>query len=118
MIGQAAIGNPRIFTPHQPSLEERLQTTLRHLDLAVACEQLPTFLSLDQLEQQIHTNLEHPDFETHAIVEFRKFLFQYVKGIPESREWKTEILTIKRYGTLRETIIRFFSEHLGEEHLG
>jgi tRNA-dihydrouridine synthase len=111
MIGQAAIGNPRIFTPHTPTMEEKLQTILRHLDLAVACDQLfngEILLSPDQLNQQIQKNLQNPDFEHHALVEFRKFLFQYLKGIPASRERKPTILTVNNYKILREKIITFF----------
>jgi tRNA-dihydrouridine synthase len=113
MIGQAAIGNPRIFTPHLPTLDEKLETILRHLDVSVACDQLfetygVILITLDLLEQQIKTNLKNPDFEAHSIVEFRKFLFQYLKGIPDSREWKNQILTIKRYGELRKKITTFF----------
>ena len=90
MIGQAAIGNPRIFTPHQPTKEEKLQTILRHLDLSIAFDQ-----SSDP---------------AHSLVEFRKFLFQYVKGIPESRERKTEMLHIKDYDELKDNIEAFFEK--------
>jgi tRNA-dihydrouridine synthase len=117
MIGQAAIGNPRIFTPHLPTLQEKLETVLRHLDLSVACDQGSSkpygksiCLQKEELQQRIQTHLQQPDFETQSIVEFRKFLFQYVKGIPESREWKTGILTVKTYGELRESIKSFFEK--------
>lgn len=39
MIGQAAIWNPRIFTPHEPNLEEKCETILDHLDYSIACDQ-------------------------------------------------------------------------------
>ena len=39
MIGQGAIGNPWIFTPHQPNWEEKRNTILHHLDLSIACDQ-------------------------------------------------------------------------------
>lgn len=111
MIGQAAIGNPWIFTPYIPSPSEKLQAVLRHLDLSVACDQLFSgniLLTLEQLEMQIQKNLEKPDFAVHALVEFRKFLFQYVKGMSESREWKSLMLQMMQYGELRDAIIRFF----------
>jgi tRNA-dihydrouridine synthase len=38
MIGQAAIGNPRIFTPHIPSREEIKDIVLRHLDYMISYE--------------------------------------------------------------------------------
>jgi tRNA-dihydrouridine synthase B len=33
MIGQAAIGNPWIFTPHLPTLQEKCETIIKHLTL-------------------------------------------------------------------------------------
>jgi tRNA-dihydrouridine synthase len=120
MIGQAAIGNPRVFTPHTPSLPEKSQTLLRHLDLSVACDQLFEQYNIplivpDQLDQQIHNNLQKSDFETHSTVEFRKFLFQYLKGIPDSRERKQTMLSVKKYGEMRTMIQQFFEKRL-EEH--
>jgi tRNA-dihydrouridine synthase len=121
MIGQASIGNPRIFTPHQPTMSEKLETILRHLDLSVACDQYfeqfeqgvlpPSTICIpnERLETQIQTNLQNPYFEPHTVIEFRKFLFQYIKGIPESREWKTEMLQVKSYGDLRNNIQQFFT---------
>lgn len=38
MIGQAAIGNPRILVPHEPTNEERLYRAQRHLDHMIARE--------------------------------------------------------------------------------
>jgi tRNA-dihydrouridine synthase len=113
MVGQAAIGNPWIFTPYVPTSSEKLEMVLRHLDLSVACEQLFSGMVLvtsEQLETQIEENLKKPDFAVHALVEFRKFLFQYVKGMSESREWKPTILQITQYGELREAIRRFFEK--------
>ena len=117
MIGQAAIGNPWIFTPHLPSHEEKLNTILRHLELTVASDQIfeqrhceeNICITPDELAYQIKTNNDHPDFSPHSLVEFRKFLFQYIKGIPGSREWKQEMLQVKKYGELRKEIVDFFS---------
>ena len=39
MIGQAAILNPRIFTPYEPTLEKKCDTVLKHLDYSIACDQ-------------------------------------------------------------------------------
>ena len=46
MVGQAAIGNPRIFTPHIPTHQEIKTTILRHLDYLIAYE--------DFFQQQKH----------------------------------------------------------------
>jgi tRNA-dihydrouridine synthase len=119
MIGQAAIGNPWIFTPHTPYHEEKLAVILRHMDLSVACDQIFSIspnkgicLSHDELEEQIQNNLKNADFASQSIVEFRKFLFQYVKGMPENREWKNTLLQVKNYQTLRQEIISYFEKHL------
>ena len=85
MIGQAAIGNPWIFTPHIPSHEEKRDTILRHLSLI-------------------------PDTERNNI-EFRKHLFQYIKWIPSSKERKVHMAQIKDRESM-ETEIRDFFENL------
>jgi tRNA-dihydrouridine synthase B len=117
MIGQAAIGNPWIFTPHSPTKEEKLETILRHLDLSVACDQLflrhcpvNICLSTEELEEQIQKNRKNADFAPHTVVEFRKFLFQYIKGIPESRERKTQMLQVKQYREVRAMIEQLFEK--------
>ena len=89
MIGQAAIGNPRIFTNHVPTLEEKEEIILKHLDLSLQFKG-------DQSEERI-------------IIEFRKHLFQYIKGIPDSRERKQKVATITDYNTLKEEIKNFLT---------
>ncbi|GHW02466.1 tRNA-dihydrouridine synthase [candidate division SR1 bacterium] len=116
MIGQAAIGNPRIFTPHQPTNAEKMDVILRHLELYVSSDllscsergKLYPYILLDEIEEQIKIIRKNPDFSSHALVEFRKFLFAYVKGISDSREWKTRMLTASTYGEVRDEIVRFF----------
>lgn len=105
MIGQKAIGNPWIFTPHEPTKAEIFATITQHVKLMIACDlrfeqasqkiqnyyfPQPSLKSLEQLQQQID-----PEREYRGIVEFRKHLFQYIKGIPNSREWKQSIIPIK-----------------------
>lgn len=82
MIGQAAIGNPWIFTPHIPSLEEKKETILRHLSLI-------------------------PDTERNNM-EFRKHLFQYIKWIPGSKEWKVQMAQLKDREEMEIEIRKFF----------
>ena len=106
MVWQAAIWNPWIFTPYNPTLKEKCEVVLKHLDYSVACDQrfdekivsyewkiTPERLDIhtERLEKQIEKNLKWIDFQPHTIVEFRKFLFQYVKWIPWSKEWKQEV---------------------------
>lgn len=82
MIGQAAIGNPRIFTPHLPSREEIKETILKHLDYMISYEnyfqqQKAKYKSILTMPEKLGVNIENPQAITLA--EFRKHLFQYVK---------------------------------------
>lgn len=88
MIGQAAIGNPRIFTPHSPTHQEKLETILQHLSL-------------------IKKRYKNEDDLKHWLVEFRKHLYNYVKGIPNSKEFKVECNSIKEYNQLIKHITTF-----------
>ena len=123
MIGQSALWNPRIFTPHQPTSKEKLETILNHLDYSIACGQRfdekiadksweiaiqDLKIPLERLENKIKENQNKSDLQPHTIVEFRKFLFQYVKWIPWSKEWKQKVLTCKDHQELRYQIIDFF----------
>lgn len=115
MPGQSAIGNPRILTPHEPTSTERIQTALRHLDLACAAdmylqEQIrqrswllrqPSYAELQERAARIH---QHPDApEVHALktpVEFRKYVFNYIKGLNWNKELKVEISKKRDYASL------------------
>lgn len=81
MIGQAAIGNPWIFTPHHPTPQQKLATILNHIGLIK------------------EKSLSEENFQ-RSLIEFRKHLYTYVKGIPGSKEFKTECNQIKDYQTL------------------
>ena len=126
MIGQAAIWNPRIFTTYEPTLEEKCETILRHLDYSIACDQWfdekiasksweistqDLNISLERLDNRIKENQNKSNLQPHTIVEFRKFLFQYVKWIPWSKERKQQVLNCKNYQELKNQIIDLFSIH-------
>ena len=125
MIGQAAIWNPRIFTPYEPTKEEKLETILQHLDYSIACDQRfdekvaseqreivfqDLDIPIDWINNRIKENKQKPNLQPHTIVEFRKFLFQYVKWIPWSKEWKQEVLSCKDYQELKNNIIDLFNK--------
>ncbi|MEI6774370.1 MAG: hypothetical protein WCL18_06385 [bacterium] len=85
MIGQAAIGNPWIFTPHIPSREEIRDTILKHLDYMISYEnffqeQKSNYTGI--LMMPDHLTIDTKDIQAITLAEFRKHLFQYVKGIP------------------------------------
>lgn len=107
MIGQWAIGNPWIFTPHEPTLEEKIEVMKMHLEMMIACElrfeqrgekiedykfNQPKKSDLEILKKEIN-----PEAEYRSVIEFRKYLFLYIKGIPNSREWKQEVIPVKTY---------------------
>ena len=112
LIGQAAIGNPRIFTPQIPSTQELKETILRHLELMVRSEQY-----FEQQAKQWTGVLKMPEIKKlpkiqfpvneAIVVAFRKHLFQYIKGITWSKEWKRTISVIKDYEELVKEIEKF-----------
>ena len=123
MIGQAAIWNPRIFTPHEPDSQEKLEVILKHLDYSIACDQWfnekivnktweitkkDLDIPLSWIEDRVRENRKKLNLQSHTIVEFRKFLFQYVKWIPWSKEWKQQILNCRDYQELKEQIKYLF----------
>ena len=82
MIGQAAVGNPRIFTPHIPSKEEIRDTILKHLDYMISYEnffqeQKAKYKNILTMPDHIHMNVKN--IQAITLAEFRKHLFQYVK---------------------------------------
>lgn len=89
MIWQAAIWNPWIFTPHSPTPQEKLTTILDHIKL---------IKTINPSEKNI----------SRSLIEFRKHLYTYVKGIPGSKEFKTECNEIKDYQWLNQKIKIFF----------
>lgn len=121
LIGQAAIGNPRIFTPHTPSTQELKETILRHLDLMVASELffqqqaekftgtliMPTQKELDEIISTLPQLSAKSSHLQSIVVAFRKHLFQYIKWITWSKEWKRTISVIKDYEELVNEIEKF-----------
>ncbi|MEI7562154.1 MAG: hypothetical protein WCJ39_00015 [bacterium] len=91
MIGQSAIGNPWIFTPHIPDNEEKKQTVLEHLDLTIAAflwyhsqmtegKETLTMPSREHLDTIRNQYIKSPGIiPSRPLTEFRKHLFSYVK---------------------------------------
>lgn len=82
MIGQAAIGNPRIFTPHIPSREEIKEIIIKHLDYMISYEnyfQQQKAKYTDILTMPKNLKIQKKKSQAIILAEFRKHLFQYVK---------------------------------------
>lgn len=130
MIWQAAIWNPWILTPHTPTIDELLSTILRHLDLSIGFEiyskkvindpqennymtfkiKMPTLKDIEN-EYNNYDNLPNEEKEgIRAWVEFRKHLFSYLKWLPDSKEFKQDLIHIREYKQLRNMIINFFEK--------
>lgn len=96
MIGRASIGNPYIFKeireylegkkPQEIAKEEKLETILRHIDLAVETKG-----------------------ENIGIKEMRKHLSAYIKGLPKSSEAREKINRIDTKIELEKYIKEFFA---------
>lgn len=119
MIWQSAIWNPWVFVSHNPSLEEKKNIILQHLQLFAQFEvyvkqQIYSFV-WDVFPFPNLSTLESIDLKDNywdisfSVIEFRKFLFNYVKWIEWSKEFKIAITQIKDYNKLVEKIEEFFN---------
>lgn len=96
MVARGALGNPWIFReagqllaggqPDRPSVEERRQLALRHLELFIALAG-----------------------EGVALREMRKHLSWYSRGIANAAQFRKQINTIEGKGALLEALDRFFT---------
>lgn len=157
MTAQAAIGNPRAFVNHIPTLKERYAIIIEHLKLSLAYEirrkqilgqhpNNPNDKILTQNRQVLHYKKKIDDDDTlvhtigqtqlhdysipfptieelqtisnsikeddkqpyRSIIEFRKYLFNYIKGIPWSKECKQEIAKTQSYTDIHTLMTTFF----------
>ena len=108
MVWQAAIWNPWIFTNHEPNDKEKIDTTIEHLKLTAKFE-----IFLQSLKEnrtaKIYPNLkeiENIDIEKniekiyYTPLTFRKYLHQYLKGIPWWKEIKQKCNEIRNFPEL------------------
>lgn len=80
-IGRAAIGNPWIFQGIQPSVDERIQVMIDHLDMAI-------------------------DYygEKQGVLEMRKHLLAYMKGLRSCKEVKVDLMGAKSKDQVRRIL--------------
>lgn len=92
MIGQAAIGWPRIFTNHSPTLDERYETIVRHAQMMIIifdyyfsnwesgrALKMPSY---EWLNEEIRTFDASKYQHEKTMIEYRKYLFNYITGLP------------------------------------
>lgn len=112
MIGQAAIGNPWVFTPYIPTVAEKLKKMEEHLECYIAQDlffedavkqmqgyHIKPFTKKDMDYYRWKIDKDNP---YHTIVEFRKYMFQAIKGFPNSKEWKQRFIWVKTYNEFIE----------------
>lgn len=123
MRGQSAIGNPRILTPHIPSPREIHETMLHHLNLMMLCEiyfeqqkssrsavlQMPQYETLVNQEEDIISLIKDSIYEFRSPVEFRKYLFCYINGLPGNKSLKQTIAQTKNYQEVVSAIQQYFN---------
>jgi tRNA-dihydrouridine synthase len=109
MIWQAAIGRPRIFTNTAPTLEERYEIIVRHAKMMIILYEyyfsridlwrslpMPTYEWLNN-EIRIFDATKYDHEKT--MIEYRKYLFNYISWLPGNRELKVQLATTKDYDT-------------------
>ncbi len=120
MVWQAAIGWPWLFTNHQPTIQERFDIIVRHAKMMIilfdyyfANRSLgrdfanPTY---EWLQEQIRT-FDASKFEHEkTMIEYRKYLFNYISGLPGNRELKVQLATTKDYTTTIWYVQDFFEK--------
>ncbi len=104
MIGRAAISNPFVFRQAQtymktgtleapPTVEERIETCLEHLRLSIQYKE---------------------GDERKTVMEFRKFIAGYLKGLYNASHVRQDLVTYTTY-TEVENRLRLFQEFLAQQ---
>ena len=105
MIGQAAIGNPWIFSQVKhylktnkllasPALKERIDVCMDHLRLAVELENRP-----------------------HTITSFRKYYAGYFRGIPNIAKLRSDIMIMTDIDSIAKRLYQFLESNESEIQL-
>lgn len=124
MIGQWALWRPWIFTGTQPTLEERYNTIVRHAQMMIILYEyyftrvdhwrdliLPTYEWLNN-EIRIFDASKYEHEKT--LIEYRKYIFNYISGLPWNRDLKVQLAHTKKYEEMIDFVDAFF-EKIGKE---
>ena len=129
MIAQAAIWNPRSLTVHQPDVQHRFATIMRHLWYAIACEEmykadrlriesweltaLPvySYSSIQARWKEIVASATEANREEwlgyKTPLEFRTYLFRYISWLPGSKDLKKKLPAARELWQLIEVLTTY-----------
>ncbi len=85
LIGRASFGNPWVFTDHVPTLGERIDAALLHLEY------------FEKLQPNNH------------VMALRKHMAWYIKGFPNASELRSRLVTFETVQEARETLLEIKS---------
>jgi pyrroloquinoline quinone (PQQ) biosynthesis protein C len=68
---------------------------------------MPTLKELENIAQWLTNHTE----DIHAVVEFRKYLFNYVSGLTNSKQLKQAIAKTRDYLWLTQLLADFFNDY-------
>ena len=118
MIGQAAIADPWIFVDHRPTNQERYDVIMFHLKLMI--------IAFDYYNKNLHftDTFTQPSYQQRidelanfdlnryelgkSVIEYRKYLFNYVNGLVGNMDFKNVVATIREYQPLVDAIDTYF----------
>lgn len=118
MIGQAALWRPWIFTGTEPTLEERYNTIVRHAQMMIILYDY-YFTRIDQWRSLVLPTYEWLNNEIrifdaskfdHAktVIEYRKYIFNYISWLPNNRDLKVQLAHTKEYDLMMQFVDEFF----------
>lgn len=119
MVWQAAIWRPRLLCNHTPTLEERYNTIVRHAKMMIILYDyyfsnrelgralnMPTYAWLNnEIRNFDASKYDHEK----TMIEYRKYLFNYISGLPGNRELKVQLASTKDYTTTMDYVTHFFN---------
>lgn len=116
MVWQAAIWNPWIFTNHEPSIQERIETAIEHLKLSAKFEIYLQSLK-ENRKEKIYPNLqeiENINLENnidkiyYTPLTFRKYFHQYLKWIQGWKEAKEQCNKTNKFFEVIKILENFY----------
>ncbi len=118
MVGQAAIGRPWLFTNHQPTVAERYEVIVRHAQMMIILfdyyyKNVTRWRNFVQptyawLQEQIRIFDASKYDHEKTMIEYRKYLFNYISWLPGNRDLKVQLATTKDYNTTIWYVEKFF----------